>query len=1082
MKKHTFIPGILIIVAFILFPVLLASCNDQEVNVAIGKSCTTLSSNESDGWSVDRLTDGEKGGTGWSSKAYAMHANRSLYPEFIVVDLGASYAIDEVSLFPRGDGEMAGKGFPEDFTIQVSMEGEPWKVIVDESSYPEPINTEAQAFKLKKTKGRFVKIEATRFRPVAPGEHFFQLSEIEVFGRELDRIPFEKAAYAPDVAARAVTGLRCEHDENPIGMDVPNPRLSWKITSPERGVMQEAYEILVASDESKLEAGEGDMWNSGKMEGRHSIWVKYQGEPLQSGKQYWWKVRVYDNKGMEYDWSQPASFFTGKINQGDWKGKWIGASGDTGYGSVYLRSEIDISKEVKRAMVYFCGLGYSELSIDGKKVGDYVMGPGFTSYNKRAQYLAFDVTDQLSAPGPKALGVTLAGGWYWLKADPWIHEYEKNEYVDRPKLLLDLHIEYSDGTESVITSDESWKWSPGTVTFSDIAHENIDLRRSKPGWDRTGYDDSDWAAVKQVSGPEGILVHQREPLTRVIEEIHPEYRTYDPETNTYKFSFISEFAGVVKFRTKGEKGQEITVTTIPSDLNYPNHNQFILNGGGDYEVYDPRFYNIGIRQVAITGATHVPELEDVTVMAISSLDEKAASFRCSHDFLNYMENMVGQTMKYYTSYLPNDPTREWKAWTDDILNHFWFASYQFKDAQKMYERWQYDLLGDQRADGNVPNCSPGYNFDGHYNSPWWGGMIIWLPWKLHQYFGDETMLRVSYPSMKRYLDYLTSVSDNGLQDWGLLDWLPIEETPRPMINTPAYYLYANIVSETAEMVGATEDVKKYADLAKTIRKTFNDAFLDPETGIYGVEGWEIITGEPMVGGIVPHEIWWEGDRVPTQGGQTLALELGLAPEEMIPLVEQVLLKEIEAHYGCVSTGMCTVQHMLEYLADLAPEIGWEMTTTHEYPSWYSNTVSSDNTLVKETWGGGQVFMPSQIGSIVGWLYHSLGGIRPGGPGYKEILIKPNLVGDLHWVNSSYQSIHGEIVSNWKLRGNQVVINVSIPANTSATVYIPTADAANVTESGESIDKVEGVRFIRMENDRALFAVGSGSYSFQSVIP
>lgn len=1082
METNRLMKNGLLISVLIMFCMIFSSCDAPRMNIAKGRVCKTLSSTESKGWSVDGLTDGEKGGKGWSSKAYSQHANRSLYPEYIVVDLGASYAIEKVSLFPRGDGEMAGKGFPEDFSIQVSLEGEPWREIVKRNAYPVPSDGEAQTFRMKKSEGRYVKIEASRFHVADSGRYYFQLSELEVFGKKLADVSITASANQVEKVVKSVGGLRCEHEEGPVGIDVAHPRLSWLIESGERGVMQEAYEILVATDEALLEDGVGDVWSSGRTESEQSTWVEYQGKPLQSGKPYWWKVKVYDNMGKEYAWSQPASFTTGKMTQADWKGIWIGANGDTEHGSVYLRREIEVSKEVKRAMVYFCGLGFSELRIDGQQIGDYVMGPGFTSYNKRTQYLAFDVTKQLSVQGQKALGVTLVDGWYGLKTDPWVHKYEKNVYVDKPKLLLDLHIEYSDGTEVVITSDENWTWSRGTVSYSGIDQENIDLRRAKPGWDRSGFDDKEWDPVKTVTGPEGVLVHQREPLCRIIEEIHPEKMSYDQETDTYKFSFISEVAGVVRFRTRGEKGQVITVSTIPSDLAYPHDNRFILNGGNDFEVYDPRFYNIAIKQVAIKGTTHVPKLEDVTVRTISSMGEAAGSFSCSDDYVNYLEDMVRQTMTYYTTFLPNDPSREWKAWTEDILNMFRSNTYLFKDAQGMYERWQHDLIADQRADGNAPNISPGAGYD-DYNSPWWGGMIVWLPWNLYQYYGDESILRASYPSMKRYVDFLTSVSEDGLQDWGLLDWLPIEETPRRIINTPAHFLYANVVSITAEMMGKPVDAEEYAELAESIKKAFNEKFLDPETGIYGQEGWEIIEGYPggSENGIVPHEIWWTGDRVPTQAGQTLPLAVGLVPEEVVPLVEKALLSEIEAHANHLSTGFCSTHSMLKLLADLAPEIGWEMTTKREYPSWYGNTVGSDFYLLKEKWFGGQVFMPSCAGNIVGWIYPSLGGIRPGSPGYKEIIIKPNMVGDLHWVNSSYHSVHGEIVSNWQKQGKQVIMNITIPCNTTATVYIPTEDAVNITESGDPVGTVEGLKFLGMENNAALYEVGSGTYNFQSVV-
>ena len=303
-----------------------------------------------------------------------------------------------------------------------------------------------------------------------------------------------------------------------------------------------------------------------------------------------------------------------------------------------------------------------------------------------------------------------------------------------------------------------------------------------------------------------------------------------------------------------------------------------------------------------------------------------------------------------------------------------------------------------------------------------------------------------------------------------------------MINTPAHYLYAKIISETAKLMGKYEDAKEYADLAKTIRKTFNEEFLDPETGIYGQLGWEVSPGYPggALNDIVPHEIWWTGNRVPTQAGQALPLALGLVPEDLIPLVEKALFSEIEAHYNRVSTGFCSTPYLVQSLEDIAPELLWEMATTHEYPSWYTNTVGADHYLQKSYWHGEPGFWSSHVNSIAKWFYHSLGGIRPGSPGFKNIIIKPNLVGDLHWVNSSYRSVHGEIVSNWQKRGNQVMMNITIPCNTTATVYIPSEDASNIIESGDPVGRVEGVKFLGMEGNAVLYAVGSGSYSFHSL--
>lgn len=1054
-------------------------------NLSVGKPFKAFSSIESDGWSVYKLTDGEKGGKGWSSKAFARYPDHTLYPEYVEVDLGTTCEIEKISLFPRGDGAMSGKGFPEDFSIQVCEQGEPWKVIVQKKEYPLPSNGNEQLFSMKDVNGRFVKIEATRFHLTDSSKYYFQLAEIAIFGKPAKSAPLENPVTSENKQENQISHLRCENEESPIGMDVIYPRLSWWIASHERGISQKAYQILVASDETLLRNGEGDVWNSGRVESDHSIEVKYEGKPFLSGKPYWWKVKVITNNGKDLGWSNPATFTTGKLDQSDWQGQWICANADTRHGAVYLRKEIEVKKPVKRALVFFCGLGYSELSIEGHKVGDYLMSPGFTSYNKRTQYVAYDVSKELSKKGRKTLGIILVDGWY---GQGYGHSFEKNIYVDKPKLLLNLHIEYQDGTESTILSDGSWKWSPGEITYSHIIREDIDLRKSHPGWDKTGYDDIGWESAIIVRSPGGILVRQKEPPCKVIEEIHPVSMTHDISKNSYTFDFGREVAGTVFFRTRGKAGTTITITPVSSAPatvligSVSNSScKFVLAGSEGTEVYAPRFYNIAINKVEIAGITQTPKLEDVTVHILSSGWGKSGSFSCSDGVVNAMEDIVRRTSAYYTTFLPNDPTREWKAWTQDIEGMFVSNTYLF-DAQRMYERWQLDMVGDQREDGNIPNVCPGAYFD-DYNSPWWGGCVVWLPWNMYQYNGNDSFLKESYPAMKRYVDFLNGMSKDGMQDWGLSDWCPIEETPRRIINTPVYYYYLTILSKTAAMMGNTNDEKKYKELAQKIQRAFNDLFLDKTTGIYGEPGWKVTSGYPLssINGLVPPKIWWQGNTVCTQAGQLLPLALGLVPDEMIPLVEKALLSEIAAHGNHLSTGFCSTPYLLKFLADVAPEVGWKMTTLQDYPSWYSNTIGSDNSLMKEMWHGGQVFMPSLAGNIAGWIYQSLGGIRPQSPGFKKTMIKPNIVGDLHWVNSSVRTVYGPVVSNWKKRGNQVFMNITIPCNTSAIVYVPAENWESVTEHNSLTSQNQNIRFLRMEKGSAVFDIGSGNYQFRSTI-
>jgi alpha-L-rhamnosidase len=889
-----------------------------------------------------------------------------------------------------------------------------------------------------------------------------------------------------------VENLRCEYLKDPLGIDVAKPRLSWKLETgdlkPERGIKQSAYQILVASTPENLVKDQGDLWDSGKVVGDRSIQVEYSGKPLVSQVACHWKVRVWEEKPetgnlkpekeMVTAWSKPAQFVTGKMKPKDWQGQWIGASEDPKHAAVYLQKKVAVEKPVVRATVFFCGLGFSELAIDGKKVGDYVIGPGFTTYNKRVQYLAFDVTDRFKTPGAHELDVTLADGWYGLSKDPWVHQFEKNAYVDKPKLLLNLHLQHADGTETVIASDASWKWSLGEITRSWIAQEDIDLRQQA----------RDWKPVAVVKGPEGKLVHQKEPPNRIVNEAKPVSFQYDAAKKSATWDFGREINGWLRFQASGPAGTMLTITTTAVGSSGdgvpgfpPRSSTFILGSAPGPQTYEPRFFHGGMRHVTVTGLAEEPKQGDLTGCEISSLYTPSGDFKCSDERVTWLHDCVRRTMVAYTTFLPNDPVREWKAWAQDIQSTFWSSVYLF-DSRAMYERWEYDFLDTQDAAGNFPNVTPGPEFDA-YNSSWWGGSAVWLPWEWYQYYGDDTLLREAYPAMKRYADYLDTVAKDGLQQWGLGDWLPIEETPAALVNTPAHVRFADILSRTATILGKPDEAQHYAAIAARLRQTINEKFLDPATGIYGQPGWKVVCGNWRLPQPLKklHSQWWTGDRPCTQAGQALALAMDIPTKEVRGQVEQALLKEIEAHHGRLSTGFVSTPYLLRVLRDLAPEAGWKMTTTQEFPSWLSMTRGSGSDVMKETWAGGQALMPSLGGNIAAWNMESLAGIRPdpNAPGFKNTIIKPNIVGDLQWVNAHHDSPYGRIASNWKREGEKLTMDVTIPPNTTATIFVPVKDATSVTESGKPVGEANGVKFLRMENGAALYAVGSGNYQFQS---
>jgi alpha-L-rhamnosidase len=745
------------------------------------------------------------------------------------------------------------------------------------------------------------------------------------------------------------------------------------------------------------------------------------------------------------------------------------------HGAVYLRKEFDLTKPAVQAVLSFSGLGFSEVAIDGRKVGDYVIGPGFTDYDHRVPYLTFDVTDRFATVGHKRLDVILADGWYALERDPWVHQLEKRPYVDLPKLRLDLRLVGADGAEIVVASDESWEWSAAEITRSWIAQEDLDLRKA-------GARGRTWRRAVPVPAPRGRLQYQKEPSNHIVEELRPASMQYDAGTGTATYELGREVQGWVRFRARGPEGTALCITTIPSDPAYFRTNMFVLAGTGDKETYEPRFFYVAIKQVKVTGLLERPAPEDLTVCRISSLRTPAGAFSCSDEFVNWLEQCVRRTAMNYTTFLPNDPVREWKAWTQDIQSMFGSMFYLFAESQPMYERWHYDLLDSQQADGNMANVAPGPVFDA-YNSPWWGGCGVWLPWEWRLAYGDDSLLRDSYAAMKRYVDFLGGQADKagGLQQWGLGDWLPVEETPATLINTPAHYRLARVVEQTATILGYREDEQRYAAMADRVRDVFNRTFLDPVTGIYGQKGWNVQKGNWEVpGGLGPlHEIWWEGGRPATQAGQVLPLAAGLVPEAARSAVEAALLRELSAHKGRLSTGFVSTPYLLDVLADLDPEGSWRLVTSREFLSWYSMTRGSGNDLMKETWAGGQALMPSLGGSVARWCYRALGGIRPDpeGPGFRRIIIRPMVVKGLGWVRCHHDSPLGRIVSNWRKQDGRLVMEITVPPGAVAKVYVPARTAAGVTENGRPAAQSEGERLLREEPSSTLFETASGCYEF-----
>ena len=755
-----------------------------------------------------------------------------------------------------------------------------------------------------------------------------------------------------------------------------------------------------------------------------------------------------------------------------------------GHAAVLLRKGFLVKGKVARATAHLCGLGYSELEINGRKIGDHVLDPGFTDYSRHAQYLTYDVTSAIRR-GENTVGVGLGGGWYDL-ATPDLFGFERAPWSASPRLRCQLHIEYEDGTTEIVASDPSWKWSTGAITFNGVrGGETIDARQERRGWSRPSFDDTDWASAVVVPGPAGRLVAQQHPPIRVTDSIRP-IRVTQPKPGVYVFDLGVNIAGWARLTTQGRRGTRITLEynerlnrdgTLDTQ-HLTSHtrgrfqkDEFVLKGRG-LERFEPRFTYHGFRYVQVTGLTEKPTLHTLTGRWVTTDPEVAGHFACSNPRLNLLQQVFVRTYLNNLHGLPTDcPQREKMGWLNDGCVDMEMAFYNF-DTPILYRKWLQDMIDAQDANGHVPDFVPTCGWGrskpdgspGEMADPWWGGAIVLAPWKLYQHYGDRRVFEEAFPAMKAYVDYLTSTAQDHVIAWGLGDWLDESaggggrRVPVAQTSTAAYAHFATILSQAASLLGREQDARDYGRLAEAVGETFNANYLEEGSGFYAVD---------------------------SQTAQALPLALGLVPKDKRGLVVDRLADNISRwrrHH--VSTGIVGALYLFHTLMEHGrDDLAWAMVTREQYPGWL-HMLNQGATSIWEAWNGDGSLNHPTFGCVGFWFYEGLAGIRPdpAAPGFKKIIIRPAVVGDLTWARAWYDSVHGRIRSQWQRRGDRLTLRFTIPANTTATVFVPARDAASVSESGRPAASAEGVTFLRTEPGAAVYSVGSGSYSFQSTLP
>lgn len=863
--------------------------------------------------------------------------------------------------------------------------------------------------------------------------------------------------------------LRCDNATNPLGIDASNPQFSWEYNNAPRNFRQTAYQVLVADSPEKLAAGEGNAWNSGKISSSQSSGVVYKGPALESRKKYYWKVITWSGN-REINTMANADFEMGLLNQSDWSGDWVGfPSGWIGRVH-YFRRVFHFGKEVAKARAYMAGIGYYEIEVNGTKVGDHVLDPATSNFSKRVYYSTYDIKPLLKKEN--VLVVAVAPGWYGM-----------------PKLRMQVEVTFTDGSQEVINSTSVRNVTLGPVVSAGILDgEAYDARMEKPEWNLPsdtiihGLPNQTWGVAPVVEAPGGIMSAAELEAIKVVESFKP-VSVKEVQQGIYVFDAGQNMAGWVRIRVKGTRGEKVTLRFSETLYDNGTVNQenlrtawatdsYIMKGDG-VEEWEPRFTYHGFRYFQVEGLKSKPVIDDYTVRRVRSDVEPAGKFNCSNDLLNRINQMVARTEASNLHSIPTDcPQRDERmGWMNDLTVRIEQAIYNF-NLHRLYAKFIKDVGDTQEEDGGIKDTAP-YKVGGVPADPVSASFLL-LASKSYEYYGNTEIIRQNYKKMKAWVDFLNSRSKNGIVEYSYYgDWSPPAEfgqkgaaygalsvnTPGPLMSTGYYYYSASLLAEMAAVIGKTDDKVKYDNMAAVAKKAFNDKFWDEKAGGYGSNN---------------------------QSCNSFAVFLGMPDKERLPRVIDNLVKDVEKYNYHLTTGNLCTKYLLEALTENGRgDIAYRIATQETYPSW-GYMLSKGATTLWERWEyetGGSMNSHNHpmMGSVGSWLYKYILGILPdiNSPGFDKFIIRPYILSDLQYASGEYKSVKGVVRSSWKKNNGLLEMNITVPANAVATVFIPTKDASTIAEKKRKIKGDKNFRFIRMEGNAAVYEVGSGDYSFTS---
>jgi hypothetical protein len=916
-------------------------------------------------------------------------------------------------------------------------------------------------------------------------------------------LPGAAEAPAPETSPVRVAEVLCDGRHDPVGVDPGSVRFSWVMESDARGQSPAAHEIEVASSRETLLAGRADVWVSGRVEGGESILVPYTGPPLAPARAYYWRVQVEDALGRPTRWSETGRFVTALAGPADWgEARWIGYEDMPEREALVpgihgpldpkvrpklkrpvvplLRRVFTVRRPVAQALLFVSGLGHYEAYLNGAKVGDRFLAPGWTDYRRTVLYNAYDVTARLQH-GPNAIAAIVGHGFHHVTPERY---HKLSIAYGWPKLLAALRIRYADGSREVVATGPEWKAAPSPITFTSIyGGEDFDARAEPDGWARADFDDTGWGRAVAATPPAGRLQVETDHPLREMETLRPRsVRRTGP--GAFLYDFGQNASGIVRLSVRGEVGRVVTLT--PGELLAPDGRPsqrssggpyvwtYTLRGGGE-ETWTPRFTYYGFRYVQVEGAAPDGHDGDASLPRVVSLEmghtrnsaPAVGRFESSFPLLGRIDGLIRWAIRSnLASVLTDCPHREKLGWLEQT--HLMGDAVHFAhDVSGLLRKQAGDVIDAQTADGLFPDIAPEYVvFEGGFrDSPEWGSAGVIVPWLLYRWYGDRETLARSFPAMRRYVDYLGAKADGHVVSHGLGDWYDLgprfpgeaQLTPKAVTATAIYFHDLRVLARAARVLGHPEEAARADALAERVRSAFNRALFDP-----GAASWS--TG--------------------SQTALAMPLVMGLAPDGEEDRVLASLVRRVEADGRALTAGDVGFHYVVEALSRAGRgDLLFAMNARDDVPG-YGFQLRKGATALTESWAALEEVSNNHLmlGHLARWFYSGLLGIDQAedSTAYARLVLRPQVIEPLEWAGGEYRSPRGRIASSWRKEPGRLALEVEVPVGATAEVRLPASAGALILESGAPLEGRRDVSMRARAAREAVVAVGSGRYRFEVV--